>query len=131
MLLAVSALHIKRERRLSPRATCSFELCRFVLFLFFSVKHRVLCRACFIRLPVLQIKENARHGWALMLPYSVLSATTGSFLAALLEGISPEMRVRKVLIRTSIIAPPIGRIALRFAIPVSLRRIRLIGMQSV
>ena len=36
--------------------------------------------------------------------YSVLSATTGSFLAALLAGITPEMRVRPVLRQTRKIA---------------------------
>ena len=36
--------------------------------------------------------------------YSVLSATTGSFLAALLAGITPEMRVSPVLRQTRKIA---------------------------
>ena len=44
--------------------------------------------------------------------------TSRRYQSALLEGMSPETRVRSVLIRTSIAAAPIGRIALRFAIPV-------------
>lgn len=41
--------------------------------------------------------------------YSVLSATTGSFFAALLDGMIPEIRVRSTLIATRIIAAGIGR----------------------
>ena len=62
--------------------------------------------------------------------YSVLSATTGSFFAALLEGIIPAKSVRSTLITTRTSAPSQGSIARRFAIPVSAYRIRLIGMHS-
>ena len=48
-----------------------------------------------------------------MRAYSVLKATTGSFFAALLAGISPEMRVRPTLRTTSITACE----NLRLAIP--------------
>ena len=41
--------------------------------------------------------------------YSVLSATTGSFFAALREGMIPEMSVSSMLMHTSITAAPIGR----------------------
>ena len=63
------------------------------------------------------------------LNYSVRSATTGSFFAALLDGISPEKRVKNTLIATSISAAPMGKDAFRFAIPVSAWSTRLIGMQ--
>ncbi len=62
--------------------------------------------------------------------YSVLSATTGSFFAALLEGIIPEKSVRSTLITTRTIAACQGRTARRFSIPVRARRIIFIGMQS-
>jgi hypothetical protein len=51
--------------------------------------------------------------------YSVLSATTGSFLAALLEGMIPAISVSSILISTRIAATYIGRCALRFSIPVT------------
>ena len=51
--------------------------------------------------------------------YSVLSASTGSFFAALLEGIIPAMRVRRTLIATRIMAISMGRIARRLPIPVA------------
>ena len=44
--------------------------------------------------------------------YSVLSATTGSFLAALLAGARPEMSVRPMLRRISSIAFEVGRAAI-------------------
>ena len=50
--------------------------------------------------------------------YSLLRATTGSFLAALLEGMIPAISVRPMLISTRATAAPIGRIAWRLAIPV-------------
>ena len=62
--------------------------------------------------------------------YSLLSATTGSFFAALLEGISPEMRVSATLIATSITAATGGRYALRLFMPVRWCMMRFIGMQS-
>ena len=43
--------------------------------------------------------------------YSVLRASTGSFLAAYLDGIIPEIRVRTMLITTRITAPATGRVA--------------------
>jgi hypothetical protein len=53
------------------------------------------------------------------LHYSVLNATTGSFFEALLEGIIPEIRVRRTLIAIRMSAAENGRYALRFCIPVS------------
>jgi len=50
--------------------------------------------------------------------YSVLSATTGSFFAALLEGIIPAKSVRTTLIMTSTIAASQGRNAFRLSSPV-------------
>ena len=43
--------------------------------------------------------------------YSVRSAITGSFLAAILEGISPEIKVKNILITTRIIEAFAGSIA--------------------
>ena len=51
--------------------------------------------------------------------YSVLRATTGSFLAALREGISPEISVRKTDMPTRMTAAPMGRKAFRVGISVS------------
>lgn len=45
--------------------------------------------------------------------YSVRRATTGSFLAALREGMMPEIRVRPVLMTTSMMATGMGSLALR------------------
>ena len=41
--------------------------------------------------------------------YSVLNASTGSFLLAILAGIKPAITVNKILINTNITAPIIGR----------------------
>ena len=65
------------------------------------------------------------------LVYSVLNATTGSFLEALLDGIIPAIRVNRTLIATKINATVIGRTALRLAIPVNACKIRFIGIQSI
>jgi hypothetical protein len=54
-----------------------------------------------------------------VLNYSVLRATTGSFFAALLEGISPEISVRRRLITISATAMGMGRVALNPEMPVS------------
>ena len=62
--------------------------------------------------------------------YSVLSAATGSFFAALLEGIRPEMSVRPILMNTRITATITGSCAVRLGIPVRYTRIALSGMQS-
>lgn len=43
--------------------------------------------------------------------YSVLNASTGSFLEAIFEGIRPEIRVSTILITTRIIAPSAGSLA--------------------
>lgn len=51
--------------------------------------------------------------------YSVRNATTGSFLAALLEGITPAMSVKVMLIITRITATGTGSTALKLLIPVS------------
>ena len=50
--------------------------------------------------------------------YSVLSATTGSFLAALFEGIMPANIVRMTLIRIRAIPTTGGKYALKLPIPV-------------
>ena len=62
-------------------------------------------------------------------PYSVLRATTGSFLAALRDGMMPAISVKSTLITTSTAAVTGGRAALRLPMPVSLWRMRFIGMQ--
>ena len=62
--------------------------------------------------------------------YSLLSATTGSFFAALLEGIMPAMSVKSMLIRTSVTAAGTGRNAFRLLIPVRLCKMILIGIHS-
>ena len=51
-----------------------------------------------------------------MLNYSVLKASTGSFLLAILDGISPAIIVSIILIMTNITPPATGRIAI-FEIP--------------
>lgn len=63
--------------------------------------------------------------------YSDLRATTGSFLEAIPDGMRPAMKVRKTLIRISIIAPPSGRTALRAAILVRWIRIAFIGISRI
>jgi len=40
--------------------------------------------------------------------YSVLRAITGSFFAAILDGINPAITVNNILIKTNIIPPNIG-----------------------
>ena len=60
--------------------------------------------------------------------YSVLSAITGSFLAATREGIRPAISVRAILIITRMIAPTTGRVALSVARPVREKRIIFIIM---
>ena len=50
--------------------------------------------------------------------YSVLNATTGSFFAALLEGMIPAIKVRSTLITIRAIATGIGKNALSVEIPV-------------
>lgn len=62
--------------------------------------------------------------------YSVLKATTGSFLAALLDGITPAINVKSILITIRMIAVGTGNIALRLLKPVNLCSIRLIGMHN-
>ena len=59
--------------------------------------------------------------------YSVLSATTGSFFAAILEGISPAIRVSAMLIKTRAVAPETGRIADSESISVREWRTMFIG----
>ena len=64
-------------------------------------------------------KSQKRNGNPfLFVIYSLRSATMGSFLAALFEGIIPAKRVKITLMAIRIIATGRGRIALRFAIPV-------------
>ena len=65
-----------------------------------------------------------------MSSYSVLKATTGSFFAALFEGIIPATRVSSVLIAIRMIAICQGRMALSVLSPVSALRIKLMGMHN-
>ena len=44
---------------------------------------------------------------------------TGSFFAAILEGISPAIKVRNILMATKITAAATGRTAFKVSIPVS------------
>ena len=48
----------------------------------------------------------------ILLNYSLLRATTGSFLLAIFEGIRPAIIVKIIEIITKIIAPPTGRLAI-------------------
>ena len=58
------------------------------------------------------------------------SATTGSFFAALLEGINPESNVKPILIKTRMTAPPNGNIARKVESPVSACKIKLMGIHK-
>ena len=62
--------------------------------------------------------------------YSVLKASTGSFLLAILAGIKPAITVSKILMMTSITAPPTGRLAIDDT-PVKLLIIKLIGIFNI
>lgn len=62
--------------------------------------------------------------------YSVRSATTGSFFAALLEGIIPANNVRSTLIAISIKPTLKGKCALKLDMPVSECIIAFIGMHN-
>ena len=62
--------------------------------------------------------------------YSVLSAITGSFFAALLDGINPAMSVSSTLMAMRMIAAGTGRIALKLLMPVRWCTSRLMGMHS-
>ena len=62
--------------------------------------------------------------------YSVRSATTGSFLAALRDGISPASSVNAMLTITNTSAAGNGKTALKFRIPVSRCKIKLIGIHN-
>ena len=62
--------------------------------------------------------------------YSLLKATTGSFFAALLDGIIPAISVRIILMHTSTTATDKGRYALSPAIPVTCCITLLIGMHQ-
>lgn len=62
--------------------------------------------------------------------YSVRRATTGSFFAALLEGIIPAKSVKIMLMQTKAIAIVGGKIALRLVIPVRCCKIIFIGMHN-
>ena len=59
--------------------------------------------------------------------YSVLNASTGSFLLAILEGINPAIIVKTTLIITKVIAPPIGN-WLMFETPATALIIAFIGI---
>ena len=62
--------------------------------------------------------------------YSVLSATTGSFFAALREGITPANMVNTTLITISTSATCQGKYDRKLEIPVKCCRIALMGMHS-
>ena len=66
----------------------------------------------------------------LLLVYSVLNASTGSFLLAILDGINPAIIVRTMLITTKIIAAFTGKTAFTVSILVKEWIILLIGMLS-
>ena len=59
--------------------------------------------------------------------YSVLRATTGSFFAALAEGIMPAMSVKTTLMAMRMSATGRGKIASRLLIPVRVLMIKLMG----
>ena len=63
--------------------------------------------------------------------YSVLKATTGSFLAALLDGIMPDTRVKPILISIKISAASGGKKADNVVSPVSNINNTFIGIQSI
>ena len=63
--------------------------------------------------------------------YSVRKATTGSFFAALLDGIMPAKRVSITLIMTNMTATGTGRTALSPLIPVKWCKIALIGIHKI
>ena len=60
--------------------------------------------------------------------YSLRKAITGSFLAALRDGIMPEYIVSTTLIAINIIAAGKGRTAFKFESPVRFSKIMLIGI---
>ena len=62
--------------------------------------------------------------------YSVLKAMTGSHLLAIRDGIRPEISVRMTEMTTSTIAPVSGSWAVRVGMLVTLRTMKLIGIQS-
>ena len=62
--------------------------------------------------------------------YSLRRATTGSFLAALREGIRPEIRVRKTLMAIRMMAAGSGSTAFRVWILVTACITMLMGMHS-
>ena len=66
----------------------------------------------------------------LLLVYSVLNASTGSFLLAILDGINPAIIVRTMLITTKIIAAFTGKTAFTVSILVKEWIILLIGILS-
>jgi hypothetical protein len=76
----------------------------------------------FLNLPIIALKFLSY--------YSVLSATTGSFLDAFFAGIRPAKIVRSILIMTSIIAPTQGRTALMLEKPESAWIIAFTGKQK-
>ncbi len=60
--------------------------------------------------------------------YSVLNASTGSFLAANREGITPAINVKVILIATNISAATGGRYADNPSMPVALYKMALMGI---
>ena len=82
--------------------------------------------AQFVKIFITQVLPLGRAGFL----YSVLNATTGSFFAALLDGMIPAISVSTMLIAIRISAAGIGRNALKVLIPVRWCKMRLIGMHS-
>ena len=89
---------------------------------------------CFFSYPTFIIEpkkiEPEKISSSIFYNYSLRSATTGSFFAALREGIKPETSVSPMLIATRIIAALNGKTACNVAIPVSAYKIMLMGTQS-
>ena len=75
-------------------------------------------------------KTHPEFFWHSLLSYSVRKAVTGSFFAAIKDGIKPEINVSTMLISTKITEPCQGIIAPRLSISVSARTIRLIGKHN-
>ncbi len=98
---------------------------QFILFVYYTagVTLCVFCLATQSKINLYFITYNSNKkgesGFALAFKaYSVLKAITGSFLAALREGIMPANIVKITLIAIKIIATSIGTNALKFESPV-------------
>ena len=96
--------------------------------IFFSGKTAAICRRDQRRRSAR--KTHPEFFWHSLLSYSVRKAVTGSFFAAIKDGIKPEINVSTMLISTKITEPCQGIIAPRLSISVSARTIRLIGKHN-